>query len=81
MGFATKLLNPKNLRDMKDIAKISNNLEKHMKKQCAYCEDMDMGLGNEVPVVEFVKHLADKHLDKVEDKDLETYHKLIKRMT
>lgn len=75
-----KFFNPRNLRSMVDIAKISNSLDNHMNKRCAYC-NMDLGLGDEVPVVEFVEHLAEKHLDKIQPRDIETYRKLIKKMT
>ena len=77
MGIG-KFLDPRNMRSMIDIAKISDSLGKHMMKRCAYC-DMDMGMGNEVAIVDFVDHLADKHLDKIEASDIESYRKLIKR--
>ena len=79
MGIGLKFLNPRNLRSMIQIAKISDSLDKHLKKRCAYC-DMDMGLGNEVPVVEFVDHLAKKHPDKIDAEDIENYRKLIKKV-
>lgn len=76
MGIGIKFFNPKNLRQMVDIAKVSNGLDKHMKKRCAYC---DMGLGTELPIVEFIDHLAENHLDKVDAKDIENYQRLVKR--
>ena len=62
------------------IAKISGSLDKHLMKRCAYC-DLDLGLGNEYPVVKFVDHLVDRHSDKIDPGDVEHYHKLIKKMT
>lgn len=65
---------------MVTIAKISHSLDKHMKKRCAYC-DLDLGLGNEFPVVEFVNHLIKRHPDVIDPKDVDDYNKLIKRMS
>ena len=78
MGIGLKLLNPGNYRGMLAIAKISNLLEKHMKKRCAYC-DMDMGDGENTPVVEFVKDLAEKHLDEIPQEEVDGYFKIIKK--
>lgn len=75
-----KFLNPRNYRQMINILRISNNLDKHMKKRCAYC-DWDMGTGDEVPIVEFVNHLAENHLDKIDAGDVEVYRKMIKDLT
>lgn len=80
MGMPLKFFNPANFRAMIDIAKISDSLSKHMKKRCAYC-DLDLGVGDDYPVVAFVEHLAEKHLDKIEANDIDNYHKLIKKMT
>ena len=80
MGIGLKMLNPRNTRTMIQIAKISHSLEKHMKKRCAYC-DLDMGLGDEFPVVDFVNHLADKHIDCIKAEDVEGYKKLIDKVT
>ena len=80
MEFQTKFLNPRNTRNMLLISKLSNSLMGHMKKRCAYC-DMDMGQGDDFPVVEFVKHLAVKHMDKIEPDDIKRYRKLIEKVT
>ena len=80
MGLGMKFFNPKNYKAMWDIGKISSSLNRHMKKRCAYC-DMDMGLGDDYPVVEFVEHLAAQHSDKIAPEEVEGYRKLIKRMT
>ena len=80
MGLPLRFLNPANYRSMVRIARISDSLSKHMKKRCAYC-DLDLGIGNETPVVEFVEHLADKHPDEIKPEDVENYRKLIKKMT
>ena len=80
MGLGLKFFNPGNFRAMVNIAKVSDSLEKHMKKRCAYC-DMDMGLGTEFPVVEFINHLAEKHPDKIDAKDIEAYKKVVERVT
>ena len=61
------------------ITKISANLNRHMRKRCAYC-DFDLGSGD-VEVVVFVEHLAEKHLDKIDAKDIEVYQKMIKKVT
>ena len=79
MGIG-KFLNPRNYKQMINILRISNNLEKHMNKRCAYC-DWDMGSGDEVPIVEFVNHLAEKHLDKIDVEDVETYKKMVEKLT
>ncbi len=81
MGLGMKLLNIKNYRGMVQIAKISNSLDKHMKKRCAYCDNFDMGVGDDAPVVEFVKHLAENHPTLIDPKDITTYEKLIKKLT
>lgn len=75
-----KFFNPGNYKNMVRIAKISNSLDKHMKKRCAYC-DMDMGTGDNVPVVDFVEHLASEHSDKISPDEVEKYHNLIKKIT
>ena len=79
MRIGLKFFNPKNMRQMVDIAKVSSGLDKHMKKRCAYCDDMDMGLGTELPIVEFIDHLTEKHLDKVDASDIKNYQRLVKR--
>ncbi len=79
MGLGLKFFNPANFRQMINIAKVSDGLEKHMKKECAYC-GMKMGIGTEFPVVEFIDHLAEKHSDKIDAKDVESYKKVIKRL-
>jgi len=76
MGILSKIINPGNYRSMVNIAKISANLERHLNKRCAYC---DLDLGVDTPVVEFVEHLSEKHLDKIDPKDIETYRKIIKK--
>jgi len=78
MGLLSKFTNPGNYRTMVDIAKISHKLEAHMNKRCAYC---DLDLGKETPVVEFVQHLADRHIDKIDEKEVETYQKIIRKVT
>ena len=67
------------MRSMTIIARISSSLQIHMKKQCAYC-DLDLGLGDNFSVVEFVDHLVKKHSDKVPEGDINQYRKLIKRV-
>ena len=62
------------------IAKLSSSLSKHMKRRCAYC-DLDLGTGDDYPVVDFVKHLADNHKDKLKEGDIESYNKLIEKAT
>ena len=80
MGIPLRFFDPRNLKAMVNIAKVSDGLDKHMKKRCAYC-DLDMGLGNDYPVVEFINHLAERHPDKIEPKDVETYRKVIEKLT
>ena len=75
-----KFLDPRNTRFMMDIAKISESLDKHMMKRCAYC-DLDLGTGKDTPVVEFIDHLADKHPNKIAAKDVEGYKKIIDKVT
>ena len=65
---------------MINIAKVSDGLDKHMKKRCAYC-GLEMGLGTDYPVVEFINHLAEKHPDKIDAKDVEAYLRVVKRVT
>lgn len=79
MGIPLRFLNPRNYRDMLLITKISANLNRHMRKRCGYC-DFDLGSGD-VEVVVFVAHLEEKHADKIDPKDLETYKKMIKKVT
>ena len=75
-----KFLNPKNTRMLIDIAKISDSLDKHMMKRCAYC-DLDLGTGTDTPVVEFINHLAENHPDKIATEDIEGYRKIVERVT
>ena len=72
--------NPRNLKQMINIAKVSDGLDKHMKKRCAYC-DLEMGFGDTFPVVEFLNHLAEKHPDKIKPRDLDDYRSVIERLT
>ena len=51
-----------------------------MNKRCAYC-DLDLGNGDEYPVIEFVNHLAEKHLDMIKPEDIKHYEKLIDKVT
>ena len=80
MGLGLKFFNPRNLKEMINIAKVSDGLDKHLKKRCAYC-DLDMGIGNEFPVIKLIEHLTDRHPDKIDGRDVEAYRKVIKRMT
>ena len=80
MGLGLRFFNPRNLKEMINIAKVSDGLDKHMKKRCAYC-DMDMGLGTEFPIVQFINHLAEKHPDNIDPKDIESYLRVVKRVT
>ena len=73
-----KLFNVSNYRNFISIAKISQSLEHHMNKRCAYC---DLDLGRDTPVVTFVQHLAEEHLDHIDQKDIDTYRKIIKKVT
>ena len=79
MGLGLRMLNPRNMRDMILITKISSNLNSHLKKRCAYC-DKDFGIGDS-PVFELVAHLEESHPDKIEPKDLQHYKKMIKKVT
>lgn len=65
---------------MVTLTKLSNGLSLHMLKRCAYC-DLDLGTGDEYPVTEFVKHLSDKHLDKIKPEDIKWYKKLVDKAT
>ena len=80
MGMGLKFFNPGNMRQMINIAKVSDGLDKHMKKRCAYC-DLEMGFGTDYPVVEFIEHLAERHPDKIDPKDVEAYRKVVERLT
>jgi len=79
MGLGIKMLNPGNYRTMVMVMKLSGSLMAHTKKRCAYC-DMDMGLGDDFMVIEFVEHLEEKHSDKIEPKDIKHFRKLIKKI-
>lgn len=73
-----KILDPRNMGNMVHIAKLSASLDKHIGKRCLYC---DKDLGNNPPVIEFVNHLVNRHPDKIDARDVEGYHKLIKKVT
>ena len=75
-----KFLNPMNAKEMINIFKVSDGLDKHLKKRCAYCDE-EMGIGGDYPIIEFIDHLAEKHPDKIEPKDVETYNKIVKKLT
>jgi len=78
MGLGGKFF--ANPRAMVLIAKISTRLDIHLHKKCAYCP-LELGLGNEYPVVEFVEHLKEKHPEKIPEGDIKLYEKLIKRLS
>lgn len=80
IGMPLKFFNPANFQAMVRIAKISDSISKHMKKRCAYC-DLDLGIGDDYPVVSFVEHLAEEHPDKIDANDVEKYRNIIKKMT
>ena len=80
MGLPLKFLNPGNLRQMIAITKLSDGLNLHMNKKCAYCDDFNLGIGD-VPVIGFVQHLAEKHLDKIKPEDIKWYEKLVVKAT
>ena len=78
MGVLMKMMRPGNMRQMVNIAKISSEIQQHMKNRCAYC-DLDMGIGADYPVIEFLDHLEKKHSDKIKEEDLKLYRKIIGR--
>jgi len=78
MGIGLKLMNPRNIKDMFAIAKFSGDMDKHMKKRCAYCDE-DMGIGGEVAVTDFVKHLRDEHSENVPPDELGKLEKFLKK--
>ncbi len=80
IGIPLKFLNPGNVRTMITLTKLSNGLSLHMLKRCKYC-DLDLGTGDDYPVIEFVQHLAEKHLDKIKPEDIKWYEKLVKKAT
>ena len=55
------------------IEETSKDIDTHLAKRCAYC-DMDMGIGSEVLVVDFIRHLLDKHKEKILSEQQEKYH-------
>lgn len=79
MGILMKMMNPRNMRQMINLSKISTEINRHMNNRCAYC-DLDMGIGADYPVVEFLDHLEKEHPDKIEEKDLKLYRKIIGRV-
>ncbi len=79
MGIG-KFFDPRNMRQMIHIAKVSDGLDKHMTKSCAYC-NLKMGLGDTYPVIEFLEHLVARHPEKIDAKDVETYRKVIEKLT
>ena len=46
----------------------------HTEKKCAYCEQQ-YGSGLGVPVVDIMKHLKEKHPEKINARDVEFYIK------
>ena len=80
MGIPLRFFNPSNYRAMVDIAKISSGLDKHMTKKCAYC-DLELGLGDTYPVIEFVDHMATKHAEKISPDEIKKYKKIIEKAT
>ena len=79
MGILLKMMNPRKMRQMINLSKSSNEINKHMNNRCAYC-GMDMGIGADYPVVEFLDHLEKEHPDKIEENDLKLYRKIIGRV-
>ena len=68
-----------NMREGIKIAKISEDLNKHLKKRCAYCEDLDMGFGDDFPVIDFAEHLMEKHPEKIDPEKVKGYLKLLNK--
>ena len=66
-----------NFRQQIQMARVGTNINKHMKKRCAYC-DLDFGHGNQTPVLEFIKHLEEKHNDKLIPSELEEFKRVLK---
>ena len=62
------------------ITKLSSSLSGHMKKRCAYC-DLDLGKGDDYPVVDFVNHLEENHQDILSEENIKNYRKLIEKAT
>ena len=75
-----KFMAPRNMRQMIQVSKVSGELDKNMKKRCAYC-DKDYGLGDDTPVIEFLDHMVSAHSGILKDKDVELYRKIIKKLT
>ena len=80
MGIPLKFLNPSNYMNMVRFAKITDSLGKHMKRRCAYC-DLDLGSGDDVPIVSFVEHLIMNHPEKIDSNDVEHYKNIIDKIT
>ena len=80
MAIPLRFLNPANYRQMVQLTKLSSGLSLHMTKRCAYC-NLDLGTGDEYPVIEFVKHLEENHFDKIDPKDIKYYNKLLHKVT
>ena len=79
MGLLGKFTDIRNMKGMIEVIKLSNRLSKHMNKKCRYC-DLDLGSGDEYPVVDFVHHLTEKHMDIIDPDDVKLYEKLIKKV-
>lgn len=79
MALIPKLLNPRNMRQFVQIARMSSDLDKHMKKRCGYCDEFEMGFGDEVPITDFVQHLREKHPGKIKPELLDYFDKLMKK--
>jgi len=80
IGIPLRFLNPANYSTMVRLTKLSNTLSLHIHKRCAYC-DLELGTGDDYGVIEFVEHLAEKHLDKINPDDIKYYKKLIDKVT
>ena len=62
--------------NQKKIAEMSEDLNRHMKKRCAYC-DLDLGLGYDIQVMEFLEHIELNHLEVLEPDKLRAYKGLL----
>lgn len=69
-------MNPFKFRKYQKLAETSQKLDMYLAKRCVFC-DMDMGVGQDVLVAEFIEHLLTKHKDKLTEEQYGEFHRLL----
>ena len=76
---SAKWLVVKHMRHAKKIEEAYQFCLKHSHFQCKFCKK-DLGLLNEIPVVDFINHMRDKHYEDVDSDEIDKFFQLFQRL-